>query len=119
MNKINNIIEQYKLKKEENKPINIIINSSFNYKNHEINILKECLTIWSEEKEYMTPLKFEWIYVDTDMTEKVFFISTNMKELKQLQLRNIFEENVLVGSYMNSYMNQNIFSPYTIDKKAA
>ncbi len=119
MNKINNIIEQYKLKKEEKKPINIIINSSFSYKNREINILKECLTVWSEGKQYMTPLKFEWIYVDPDMKEKVFFLSTNMKELKQLQLLNIFEENVLGGSYMNSYMNQFIFSPYTIDRKAA
>lgn len=119
MNKINNIIEQYKLKKEEKKPINIIINSSFNYKNREINILKECLTVWSEGNQYMTPLKFEWIYVDPDMKEKVFFLSTNMKELKQFQLLNIFEENALGGSYMDSYMNQFIFSPYTMNREAA
>ena len=68
-----NIIEKFKLKKELNTPIKIVINSEFDYQDHDINVLKECLNIWSKnEQNCNTNFKFEWVYTNPGMNEKLF-----------------------------------------------
>ena len=107
------IIEKYKMHKLEKVPIKIVLNSNFDYKDHDLNILKACLNAWTKEDAKYIPLKFDWIFVDPDQKEKVFFISTNLKELKQFKLEKIAENNdILSTAYMNSAFTSAIFSVY-------
>lgn len=81
-----NIIEKYKDYKNQIATINIVVNSAFNYDSHELNVLKECLNSWSNEDRYGVPIKFNWMYVNPDLKEKVFFVSTNLRQLKRMKL---------------------------------
>ena len=107
----NEIIESRKNKKEDNTPINLVINSSFNYPDKKLNILKECLNCWSSKNNYIySSVTFDWIYSDPDMKEKIYFISTTKKELKKFQLYDIID-GVLSNSYMNTYLDTIIYKP--------
>lgn len=109
---INEAIEDYKFKKDLNTPINIVINSSYNYKNKKLNILKECLNIWSEKKmNIYGTITFDWVYIDPDMKEKIYFISSNKGELKKFQLYDLIDEHILSTSYMDPYFDFMIFKP--------
>jgi len=110
-----NLIEKYKTYKAEKKPIKIILNSTFDYKDHDLNVLKTCLNIWSNDDIQYKPLNFDWIFVNPDQKEKIFFISTNLKELKKFKLNHIIENpqyDILSNSYMDSYFTSLIFSEY-------
>lgn len=112
------LFNKYKLrkleKKDMKKKVKIVLNSNFNYENHDLNILKECLNIWSkDETNKFSPITFSWIFVDPDKKEKMYFISTNVKELKRLKLERLAEnEDILSNSYMDSCFTQAIFSSY-------
>lgn len=113
-----NLINKYKLHKLENKDkkklVKIVLNSNFDYENHDLNILKECLNIWStDETNKFSPITFSWIFVDPDKKEKMYFISTNVNELKKLKLEKLAEnEDILSNSYMDSCFTKAIFSSY-------
>lgn len=106
-----NIIEKYKLKKIENQRVNIVINSTFDYKDHDLNIFKECLSQWSKDMNNChTNIKYDWIYSNPDQKEKIFFVSTTIKELKQHKLdKLITNEKILSCSYMTTEQNRYVF----------
>lgn len=106
-----NIIEKYRIKKEEKKPINIILNSHYDYKDHELNVMKECLNICSKTGRYI-PLSYEWIYTNPDQDEKMYFITTNLAELKRMKLERLADKHDLQDcSYMNSVVSHALFMP--------
>lgn len=106
----NLIIKARKTKKDENTPINLVINSSFIYENKELNILKECLDIWSESgKKIYSSLDFDWIYVNPEMKEKLYFISSTKKELKRFHLYDLVDNKILSSSYMDSYFDSILY----------
>ena len=113
-----NLLNKYKLHKLENKDkkkaVKIVLNSNFDYENHDLNILKECLNIWStDETNKFSPITFSCIFVDPDKKEKMYFISTNVNELKKLKLDRLAEnEDILSNSYMDSCFTKAIFSSY-------
>ena len=106
-----NIIEKYKLRKYSKTPIKIVINSEFDYKDHDINVLKECLNLWAkDEPNCNSNFRFEWIYTNPEQKEKVFFLSTSIGELKQHKLEKlIYNEEIVSNSYMTSIQNKIYF----------
>lgn len=106
-----NIIERYKLKKENDTPIKIVINSEFNYEDHEINVLKECLNLWAkDEMNCHSSIKYEWIYTNPKQEEKVFFVSTTIGELRRHKLDKIISNQIIMSnSYMSEVQNKFIF----------
>lgn len=115
-----NIIEKYKNNRLEKKPIKIVINSNFDYKNHDINVLKECLKAWSNDDSKNSPFNFEWMFVDPKQKEKVFFVSTNLRELKQFKLNEIVNNKDLMSEYyMNSYFMTALYSENINNYKVA
>ena len=110
--KKNAIIEARRIKKDENTPINIVINSSFTYEDKALNILKECLGVWSEKgKEIYSSVTFDWVYINPEMKEKLYFISSTKKELKKFQLYDLVDSKVLSSSYMNTYFENILYKP--------
>ena len=107
------IIDIYKQKKLEKQPINIVVNSTYDYNNHDMNILKACLNVWSSEYDPRTSIKFTWMYANPNLKEKIYFISTNLKELKQYKLEGILNiKNIQAETFMNSEFASVLFSPY-------
>jgi len=106
-----NIIEKYKLKKELKTPVQIVINSGFNYEDHDINVLKECLNLWSKDMHNChSTFSFEWIYTNPEQKEKVFFLSTSVGQLKQHKLEKLIDNKELMSnSYMTSIQNKVYF----------
>ena len=109
-----NLIEKYKEKQNDKKVIKIVINSNYDYENHDLNILKECLTMWSHEDETsqsrISPFKFQWIFSNPNFDEKVFFVTTSVGQLKNLHLQNIItNEKILTNSYMNQMYDDLLF----------
>ena len=108
---INNKVEARKTKKALKVPVNLVINSEYVYENRKLNILKECLNVWSEDNKYQySTLKFDWIYVDPELKEKVYFLSTNMKELKRFQLDDVINK-IQSENYMDSYYGRTLYTP--------
>jgi len=108
---INNKVEARKTKKALKVPVNLVINSEYVYENRKLNILKECLNVWSEDNKYQySTLKFDWIYVDPELKEKVYFLSTNMKELKRFQLDDVIDK-IQSENYMDSYYGRTLYTP--------
>lgn len=108
---INNKVEAHKVKKALKAPINLVINSDYVYENRKLNILKECLNVWSEGNKYQySSLDFDWIYVNPELKEKVYFLSTNMKELKRFQLDDVIDK-IQSKIYMNSYYGRILYKP--------
>lgn len=107
-----NIIKKYFVNKENKTPINIVINSEFDYKDHDINILKDCLNCWSKEEHgCYTTLKYEWIYSNPEQKEKIYFVSTCIGELKRLNLTKLIDnENVISTTYMTNIQNKLLFT---------
>ena len=114
-----NIIEKLRLKKEEKKPINIVLNSDFNYEDHDINILKACLNVWSKDQGY-TNIKYDWIYTNPEQNTKMYFVSTTIGELRKMNLEHIANNpDVIANSYMNSYFSCALFYPNDLTRRVA
>ena len=109
-----NVFKNMKQKKLEKQPIKIVLNSKFNYEDHDLNILKACLNVWSkDDTNKFSPITFSWIFVNPEQNEKMYFISTNLKELKQFKLESLANnDNVLSNSYMDSCFSKAVFSSY-------
>lgn len=102
-----NIIKKYKLKKEDNTLVKIVINSEFDYEDHDINVLKECLNLWAKDSpNCWTNMKYDWIYTTPDQKEKVFFLSTTIGELKRHKLEKLISnQEIVANSYMTTVQN--------------
>lgn len=119
---IKNIIEKYKedykKKKELNQRVNFVLNSEFDYKDHDINILKACLNAWTKNNYIDIPFKYEWIYTDPKQKQKMYFVSSSISELRTHKLEKILENPELhATSYMNSYFSSALFSPWDLSKR--
>lgn len=108
-----NIIEKYKLKKDLKTPIKIVINSEFDYNDHEINIFKECLCQWAKDMHNCHPtFKYDWIYTNPEQKEKVFFVSTTIGELKLHKLEKLISnQDIVANSYMTEVQGKYMFDP--------
>ena len=111
-----NIFEKIKTKKDLKRPINIVLNSTYDYKNHNINVLKSCLNAWSMNDDLNLPYKntyfdYDWIYVNPEMDEKLYFIRTTKGELMRHKLDDLIDnDNMVASSYMPSDISNIIYS---------
>lgn len=108
------LIDRYKEKQNDKKVVKIVINSNYDYENHDLNILKECLMMWSKEDDIIhsriSPLKFQWIFCNPKFDEKIFFVTTSIGQLKDLHLQNLINnEKVLTDSFMNHMYDDLLF----------
>lgn len=106
-----NLIERYKEKQNDKKIVKIVINSNYDYENHDLNILKECLMMWSKEEDNCRPpINFQWIFCNPKYDEKMFFVTTSIGQLKLLRLQNIIKnDKILTDSYMNRMYDDLLF----------
>jgi hypothetical protein len=106
-----NLIERYKEKQNDKKIVKIVINSNYDYENHDLNILKECLMMWSKEEDnFRPPIDFQWIFCNPKYDEKMFFVTTSIGQLKLLRLQNIIKnDKILTDSYMNRMYDDLLF----------
>lgn len=115
-----NFIEKYKEKQNDKKVVKIVINSNYDYENHDLNVLKECLTLWSKEddtsRSRISPFNFQWIFSNPKFDEKMFFVTTSIGQLKNLHLQSLItNEKILTDSFMNRMYDDLLFGrdPYT------
>lgn len=106
------IIEKYKEKKENKTPIHLVINSFIDYKDHDLNVLKECLNKWSEIEEYARcgTIAFSWIYTNIQTKDKMYFINTNKEQLARHSLLGIIDNpDINANLYMDKITQKVMF----------
>ena len=111
------MVQKFKKKKADNKRVNFVLNSEFDYQDHDINILKACLNSWTRGKNNIySTFKYEWMYTDPTQKSKMYFISSTVGDLKRHKLLEKIMNNpeVEAFSYMNSYFSQALFYPYDL-----
>lgn len=110
------IIEKHKEKKKNHEVVKFIINSDIDYHDHDLNILKACLNKWAGSSDlalHTTLFKFDWMYANTDTNERLYFISTNIGQLKRCNMEHIIGNPYITASnYMNSSMEKIIYTDY-------
>lgn len=110
-----NFWKNYKTKKALNKKVNLVINSEYDYKDHDINILKDCLNAWTKNGYYDIPFKYEWMYTGPDQKQKMYFVSCTIAQLKTHKLEKLIDNaDVQANEYMNSYFSCALFYPYDL-----
>ena len=113
------IVQKLKKRKETNRKVNFVLNSEFDYQDHDINVLKACLNSWTNgrNKGY-SPFKYEWMYTDPSQKSKMYFVSSTVGDLQRHQLleKIINNPEVEAYSYMNSYFSNALFYPYDLSR---
>jgi len=117
------LIDNYRKKKDLNTPINIVINSDIDYKNHAINVLKTCLSIWSKNDDINLPshgtyFNYDWIYTDCSKESKLYFLRTTKGELLRHGLGDLIgNSDMNASSYMPESIQNLVYTKY--DRNAA
>ena len=109
-----NIVEKYKEIKNDKTPVKLIINSTIDYEDHDLNILRACLNRWAKPNHIpgigTNLFKFTWMYTDLDFNEKLYFISTTVGDLKKMKMERIIDNPLVnASSYMDSFTEKMIY----------
>lgn len=118
-------INLFNKKSLDNKEVQIMIKSWEDYKNHDINVLRECLTMWSESDcTYKSPLKYKTIFLENgsrlwkpafgkNHCKRIFFITTTYKQLKNLKLTCLLNNDaVKAETFIPKEMSTSLFGYY-------
>ena len=117
------LFTKYKKKKDLKTPVNIVINSEIDYKNHAINVLKTCLGVWSNNDDINLPshatyFKYDWIYTDYVNEKKMYFLRTTKGELIRHGLGELIDNPEMnASSYMPTNIQDLVYTKY--DRNAA